>query len=180
MTGSAPAVASQRLFLALWPPDRVRTALVGLIASLGEFRGRRIAGSSLHLTLAFLGSVEPAHRSCLEHGCARIRAAPFEFVLNQVQTRRRTGILWASSLPAPSSFDPLVRQVRSVLAECAFSPETRQFRAHVTLARNVAQRVGPIDFQPIRWKVNDFCLVRSELGPQGSNYVIEHRWHLVK
>jgi 2'-5' RNA ligase len=55
----------------------------------------------------------------------------------------------------------------------------REFRPHITLARDLPRRRQPEAVQPLLMKVNDFVLVDSRPGPSGSQYEVLRRWPLV-
>ena len=51
---------ARRIFFALWPEDEATGHLAALAHSLAAGGGRAIRPASLHLTLAFVGSVTPS------------------------------------------------------------------------------------------------------------------------
>ena len=58
-------------------------------------------------------------------------------------------------------------------------PETREYRAHITLARKVKR--GPRQPQPVQtisWKVDRFVLVESVPEPRGVRYEVLRSWTL--
>jgi len=166
----------ERLFLALWPDDAVRTALAGLTADVSA--GRVVAAVNLHLTLVFLGAVDAGRRACIETICAGMRAPIFELLLTDVRWRSRAGIVWAAPAQAPDALCRLAVDLNAGLKTCGVVPETRPLRAHVTLARDVRRRPALALAKPIRWTVSEFCLVSSHLGRGGSRYIVERAWRL--
>lgn len=163
---------TERLFFALWPDDAVRARLAPLAAACG---GRRVPGDSLHLTLAFLGPTDAARRDCCERAAAAVPFVPFELVLSEVQWQRRRGIVWAVAAEVPAELAALVAALNEGLRGCGYAPEARAFRAHVTLARKV-RRARPGSLDPVRWAVDRFWLVSSQLAPGGSRYTLERCW----
>lgn len=170
--------AAERLFLALWPEDAVRTALQALVASLRTVDARVIPAGNLHLTLVFLGAVDSARRRCVEQVCDSVRARKMVLALERVRSRAHGGVLWIEPAATPLALDELVDELRRSLGRCEFEAEARPFRAHVTLARAMRRRVAPIAPPPIVWNVRDFCLVKSTLEPSGARYEIQRRWAL--
>ncbi|MEK7734146.1 MAG: hypothetical protein AAB329_01730, partial [Pseudomonadota bacterium] len=76
---------------------------------------------------------------------------------------------------------------------CGLEPETRPFKAHLTLARNVRRysgigRGGRVaarmrhervdDVAPVEWPVTALMLVSSETRPHGARYTILREWPL--
>lgn len=166
-----------RLFIALWPDAVVRSNIAEAIANL-ELRGRVTAANKLHVTLVFLGEIDPTRRSCIEQGLASIEASPFEFVLSQPVWRRRSAMVWLTASAVPASLRDLVTQLRAALVSCGHSPDPRPYRLHLTAARNVHRFTHGRVFAPISWRVSDFCLVSSTLSASGSEYSIVKRWPL--
>ncbi|MDH5265059.1 MAG: RNA 2',3'-cyclic phosphodiesterase, partial [Betaproteobacteria bacterium] len=55
-----------RLFFALWPDAAARAALADLArATANRYGGRAVPAANLHLTLVFLGEVDPARIAAL-------------------------------------------------------------------------------------------------------------------
>lgn len=164
--------STERLFFALWPDEAVRARLAPLVAA---YDGRHVRPENLHLTLAFLGATDAARRICYERAADRVVVVPFDLVFTKVQWQRRRGIVWAAAPEIPVELAALVSSLNASLGECGYAPETRPFRAHVTLARKV-RRGRPVMGDPIRWRVERFCLVSSQLSAGGSRYTIERCW----
>ena len=61
---------NQRLFFALWPDEGTRERLATL--ALDDITVRWVSRDNLHVTLAFLGSVDKHARSCVEHVASQI------------------------------------------------------------------------------------------------------------
>lgn len=173
-----PRLDSQRLFLALWPDDGVRAQLETAAQPLAGQGGRVIAAPNLHVTLVFLGAADTARRACIEAALATVRGEPFEFTLTRLEWRRRTGIAWLAADEIPAALHALLQAVNATLVPCDHVAESRPYRLHVTLARNVRRPVRAQAVAPIRWRADEFCLVSSALTPQGSRYTVERCWRL--
>ncbi len=179
MSESLPSrAATERLFLALWPDDAVRTALQELVAGLGPVEARVIPAHNLHLTLVFFGEVDEVRRRCVEQVCDGVRAREIVLPLDRIRSRARVGVLWIEPAAMPTAMTDLVRELGLSLQQCRFEPETRPYRAHVTLARAMRRRLAPISPTPIVWRAHEFCLVKSILEPGGARYEIRRRWPL--
>ena len=74
-------VRSRRMFFALWPDDEATGHLSALAHSFAAEGGRAIRPVSLHLTLAFVGSVTPGQVEDLE----RIAAEEEIFVAGKAE-----------------------------------------------------------------------------------------------
>jgi len=172
--------ASQRLFFALWPAPELQQALAERAReALGERKTRRIPAQNLHITLAFLGEVDPAARACAEAAAGRIAAEPFTLGIDRLGCWGRKGLLWAGPSTTPPQLEALAADLGEALASgCGFQRERRPFRAHVTLARKVPRMPERIAMAPLEWAVSRFVLVASELGPEGASYTVVGEWPL--
>lgn len=168
---------TERLFLALWPNDQLRSQLVATRDALTFQGGRPVAADNLHVTLVFLGNQDAERRQCIEKAVSDVRAARFTFALTEVEWRRRTGILWFVGNDEPLLL-ALVTSLQAALTLCGHAPETRRFRPHVTLARDVRQGPRRQPIAPIHWTADDISLVSSRQGRSGSQYTVERRWPL--
>jgi 2'-5' RNA ligase len=170
---------TDRLFFALWPDDELRSTLAArlppLLAGLG---GKPQRHDQWHVTLEFLGEVARDRQAALLEAAARVRAEPFTVFFDQLDHWRKPQVvcLAASRIPAPLA--GLIAGLRTELAQAGFTPEAREFRPHVTLARKVkAARRARLD-PPLAWPADRFALVRSVTAPAGSRYEPLHWWNL--
>jgi len=83
-----------RLFFALWPPRESAQALARWAAAL---QGKAIPAEKIHLTLAFLGGVEPQKAIA---AARQVRGEPFDLPLDTAKYWRDSHIVWAGK-PSP-------------------------------------------------------------------------------
>jgi len=184
MSGSPPpesvrAERQHRLFFALWPDDALRSTLAPRIRALQPPGvGRPQRPDQWHVTLEFLGSVPASRVAAARDAAAQVRAAPCETVFDAVEFWRRPEVLTLVARVLPPSLDSLVVQLRAALAATGFEPESRPFRAHMTLARKVTHPVTPVVFEPLHWPALDFSLVESVTDRAGSVYTPLATWNL--
>ena len=161
-----------RLFVALELADEVLEALAETSASLrGSVRGRFVAPDSLHVTLAFLGEVEPYRVDdaidALEQGCAGFGA--IEAALGELGSfgRRSSATLWQGFRDA-EPLGELAASVRGALRDRGFSFDDKPFRAHVTLMRAAGLRSGELPMPALASGLLDtVTLFKSDLsGPR--------------
>jgi len=173
------AERQHRLFFALWPSDDLRSELAPSIRNLQPAGvGRPQRPDQWHVTLEFLGSV-PASRVAEARAAAdQVRAGQCEVCFDAVEFWRRPEVLTLVARELPLPLDGLVGQLRGALADRGFEPESRPFRAHMTLARKVPHPVTLGAFEPLRWPVQDFALVESITDRAGSVYTPLARWNL--
>jgi RNA 2',3'-cyclic 3'-phosphodiesterase len=171
---------TRRLFFALWPDDLIRASIVERTAGhLRAAGGRPTSRASLHVTVAFLGSVVESRLGCVNAATAEVVAEPFELALTQVDHWKRSRILALQPAESPAALVALVGSVWRALRECAFEAETRPFRTHVTLARDArAPRGLAPDIEPVRWHVRELSLMESITAPEGTRYERLQSWPL--
>lgn len=151
-----------RLFLALWPPGPAREALGALARRVAaETGGRAVPAANLHLTLAFLGEVDPVRESRIPAAVEGIDAPAFELTLERLGAFPKTGVAWAGCASVPSALASLQAQIDARLREAGFDLERRAFAPHLTLARRITQPPGRRDIDAVSWRVEAFSLVES-------------------
>ncbi len=163
-----------RLFFALWPDAAARVALLDARGgSLQDVRPAR--PNDLHLTLVFIGDVEPECLSCIEAAGDDVVLGPFALRLDRVETWPRQHLLAAVPTAPPPDLFNLVSQLQHNLMPCGIQPEPRRFRPHVTLARKAPRREPAA--LGIDWPVREFVLARSGT-PGGGGYRVLRSWLL--
>jgi 2'-5' RNA ligase len=165
-----------RHFFAAWPDPAAAEALAALARQAVETcGGRPVPVGKLHLTLAFLGEVEPARIPALA-SCVPVRAAAFRFDLDRLGCFRRAGVAWAGSSAPARELLRMQEKLTGRLAGAGFAVEDREYTPHVTLARRIERALPAAAVPPIAWNVNALTLVRSEPGT--GRYTIVERWPL--
>lgn len=166
-----------RLFFALWPDAAARAALEHWAAAFqGIAGGRATRSDSIHMTLAFLGATEPARLDELKAAASGVPVAPFELVLDQAGFWKHKRLAWAGARDTPAALEAMVGGLRAALAAARFAFDPKPFVPHITLVRKARPGFALPRFEPIRWQVEGFVLVRSVTRPAGSDYVVESRW----
>ena len=173
-----------RLFVALRPPAPIRDAL---LMTIGGVEGARWQDDGqLHLTLRFVGEIDPPQAEDLAAELGRIEAPRFELKIAGVghfEKKDRLHALWAAVVPSPP-LDVLQQKVERACQRIGLEPEHRKFTPHLTLARlggrsgavgewlaaNGALSAGP-------WPIDEFRLYESQLTPAGPLYepIISYR-----
>ncbi|OHC66654.1 MAG: 2'-5' RNA ligase [Rhodocyclales bacterium RIFCSPLOWO2_02_FULL_63_24] len=164
---------SRRVFFALWPDDEAVGHLSALAHHLATGGGRLMRPASLHLTLAFVGSVTPSQVDQLEAIAAGVRAEAFDLSLDRLGFWPQRGILWAGCRQTPAPLRSLAGLLAGELRAAGFAVEQRSGSAlapHVTLARRVRCTSMPRLETPIGWRVGEFALVETHLHPSAASY----------
>jgi len=173
------AAAPARVFFALWPDDAITDKLVRVATTAHDaFGGRRMRRETLHLTLAFIGTVAPQRIEALAAVAAAVRIPAFTLRLDRLRGLPRKHLAWIESASPPSALAALATELHTRLAAASFPLEASPFNAHVTLLRNARNAATPPPQPPIDWPVRDFVLVQSHLDAAGASYRCLGRWGL--
>jgi|SRR5215470_9706686 len=165
-----------RLFFALWPGEEVRARLAAWARRLhAACGGRPTRVENLHMTLAFLGSVESERVAAIERAAGEVAAASCTLVLDRPGVWR--DIVWAGASAVPPELDTLVHELRGALARSRVDFDAKEFASHVTLLRDARSKPPAMpELEPIRWDVGGFALVSSRLQAGGSRYEVLESW----
>lgn len=171
MTGPARNSTFGRLFLALWPDWRLRSALA-LYRDAWHWpaHARRVRTDKLHLTLHFIGAVPAARAAGLLSGLA-VPFDAFEVVLDRPA-------VWPQGLAVlePQTVPPPLAALHAVLGEVLHAADlpvaARPFIPHVTLARRAVGARPSAQAVALHWAVSGYVLVASRLGAEGGYRVL--------
>ena len=175
-----------RTFIALEPPGMLRLAVGELSAALeGRLAGMKwVKPNLVHLTLRFLGEIEPGRIGAVSEAVAEAagKVAPFELGVTRIGhfgPERRPRVLWLG-LCASRELSALAQRLETCLDSAGFGRADRPFRAHLTLARAGRKPPGPApDWDALagsappqwpRWSVNQVSVIKSTLTPSGPLY----------
>ena len=168
-----------RLFFALWPDVAERAALAAATrAALHAAGGRVVPRENLHVTLAFLGSVPEDRVAGLRAAALGVRVAPFVLVLERLAHFARARVLAAMPAGEPTALRALTAQLRERLAAAGFPTDPGPFRAHLTLAREVAQPREDLHMTAVALRCASFALVESRTERTGALYSVIDSWPL--
>lgn len=164
-----------RLFFGIPLPHRQAEIIAAWRDSL-TLRGRPVAASNLHLTLAFLGD-QPADRLAeLSEIASRIEASQFSLTLDRL-TISHHGLLALGPASPPSALLDLESQLREGLLACGYPLDTREFWPHVTLARRCLVRPG-LSAPSYACQIKRFALYQSINDGRGMAYIPLLHWLL--
>jgi 2'-5' RNA ligase len=176
----------RRLFFALWPDETERQRLVHATAgAAGVSGGRLVPAESLHVTLAFLGSV-PERRIPDLHPPARQVAKAFAQDARPPPLRFDRVAHWAGAriLCALAADEAralaLAAALRDTSAAAGFSPDLKPFHPHVTVARKVVRASVPQALHPVLWRFDAFTLLDSHSAAAGPVYSVIESYPLFK
>jgi RNA 2',3'-cyclic 3'-phosphodiesterase len=154
-----------RLFFALRPPQPAAAALESLARSLAEeVGGKPVPQEKIHMTLAFLGDVDPARIADASREAERVPRTGFRVVLDRLGAFRSARVAWAGCRETGPELAALQRTLDARLREAGFELEDRAFTPHLTLVRKIAAPVRGKAMAPIEWPAEALLLMRSEAG----------------
>lgn len=126
---------------------------------------------NLHLTLAFLGNSNAQQEACYRHALSDLKFSPMALDIEQMGFWREPRILWASTKETPAALIALVENIHTLMQPYGFIPETRPFRAHITLKRKYPSPAPDWGMRPpVRWLADTVALVWSQSTRQGVCY----------
>jgi len=175
-----------RVFVAVFPPPKVREALVEAARALPTNAFRLTASQRVHLTLKFLGEVPPEDLPRASSALERIgqRGEPFDATISgfgAFPSAPRARILWAGIGQGAEGFRVLSRAVEDLLEPEGFAREDKPFVPHLTLGRS--RRPVPFDLDAaslprLGFSVGALDLVESRQGASGVTYSVLERYPL--
>lgn len=176
-----------RAFVAIDLPEAHRRQLAAHLKACAQIAPayRWVPPENLHLTLRFLGGLEPAALAQLRSELGAVRGQPFQIALDgrgAFGPRRAPRVVW---LGLGQGADGCARMAEAVETAChavGLEPESRPFHAHLTLARARPEARGLPDLPlpPVLepWTVTDFVLFQSRLGGRTPVYAELQRFGL--
>ncbi len=168
----------RRLFFGLPIDEATRSAIDKAVRGPIRGRGRRVPPDNLHMTLAFLGGIEPQRLPEIEALAAGVAAEPFRMDLGRLGYWARPRVIWLAPLEVPPALLELVAELQARLGENGLPREERPFAPHVTLVRKAGGPPAAEAIAPIPWAVDRFCLFESVSDDTGVRYVPLACWPL--
>lgn len=179
-----------RTFIAVPMPQAMIAYLQETMHRLRESRLniRWIPASNVHLTLRFLGDIDPSLVPGISAGMdtAVQNVTPFRLTADGpgvFPNLRQARVIWIGLTGEVDRLQQLRAGIEAGMAKCGFREETRPFRAHLTIGRT-RQRVPASDIAAMlaslkesvsdSFKVDRITLYQSTLRPTGAVY---HRLH---
>ena len=149
-----------RLFVAIRFSEEIRREL---LAAADTLRAQTVSGNfsrpeNLHLTLAFIGETDETGK--LRRVLDGLDAAPFPLT---VGGSGRFGDTWWVGVDRSPALAKLAGDLRQGLLDAGFAIDTKPFRPHITIARQVLLD-GPVTFDvPMtEMDVSRISLMKSE------------------
>ena len=177
---------SIRCFIAIEIPEPIRNQLARIQGTLRKQiqKASWVKPGNIHLTLKFLGEVDPADLEAIgeaitettkRHRCFSLRIGG----VGAFPSLARPRVIWAGLKVGAEPVSALAQDINVALSYCGFSTDTQKFNPHLTIAR----LKGRIDLRPYtnqyrqydridraEMTVNAISLIQSQLHPQGAIY----------
>lgn len=123
---------------------------------------------NLHMTVAFIGELEPARAATLAQECDDLAAEPCDWTIDMLGSFPRARVVWAGGTVTPELATCAAR-ARARLDHCGIPFDRKAFVPHVTLFRNVRRfdGTGPLA-APVPWRsahVALYAAARDAGGP---------------
>lgn len=173
-----------RMFFALWPDENIRTRIANAAAALRLGGEVRLAPrENYHLTLAFVGAVESSGLAVLQQIGRAQQGAACTIRFDAFDYWAEPRVVVASAREPPAVLMELWTRLHQDLGRCqAILGRLHlhaSLRAHITLARKVAQAPVLQAMSPICWNATSFSLVRSDPRGAHSVYTVVDTWSLL-
>lgn len=169
---------TSRLFFALWPDDETRQTLARLKRSLPSKDFKWVQPHNLHVTLVFLGHVDPATELAIKQSVNDISAQPFTLTFDSLSYWSKPRILCLSCKQVTPEAAKLAAELDIRVRANGLLTDSRPYIPHITLARH-ACHVPDIKFEPIAWRAEAFCLVESCSETGGVRYKVIQQWPFI-
>jgi len=175
---------SHNLFFALQPDEKVRAQIEAVAHRLkneNSASGRWVKPHRYHLTLRYLGAhgtLPEALLTAADDCGDRVHAPPFAFALDIAGSFANRSIpWWIGCGHMPPGLGALWDAISAGLAPHGLPAPAEDRAPHVTILRDADRRLIPMPIEPIAWRVEEFVLVDSLLGP-GASHTVLRRWRL--
>lgn len=167
-----PAAEShKRLFIALWPSTAQRKHIVERMQPFAAaIPGKVVIPANYHVTLVFIGSFAESRIAELRERIAAVPLQPVEIQLDHFEYWKKPRIVCLAASRIPPALADLVDNLNAALTPLGFVPETRRYRAHLTLSRKASARPAADLDEPISLHWDHFRLVESVSTEKGVRY----------
>ncbi|HEY0426933.1 MAG TPA: RNA 2',3'-cyclic phosphodiesterase [Pyrinomonadaceae bacterium] len=185
----------KRVFVAIDVSDEARRRVSAYSETLRrEFPHLRAGwekAEKLHLTLKFLGDANEGQLNNLSETVGKIAGQISTFKLEIGGTGvfpspRNARVLWLGVKDEKGSLLKMSEILEGESAKIGFRPETRNFKAHLTVARlrepnnavEIARKHLQNEFEPVEFEVSEIVIYESKLQSTGSIYSIVSKYEL--
>jgi 2'-5' RNA ligase len=185
-----------RAFIAIPVPETVTEYLHQVQKRLDapEVNIRWVKSGNIHLTLKFLGDIDPSSVGAIADQMDAVAGARLPFELNAsgfgvFPNQRRARVLWVGLGGGVACLASLWEALEMGLATIGIKRDKRRFNPHLTIGRSRrrfdvqmlgASSVRLADMTSDSFNVDRLLLIKSVLKPTGAEYTPLHVSHLAK
>ncbi|GBE19743.1 2',5' RNA ligase family [archaeon BMS3Abin17] len=178
-----------RIFIAIESSEHVKSKIFHESETLQKknfFKGKFVDKKNLHFTLKFLGEISEEKLGDIEKKLKEIKFNRFECEVGKAgvfDSEKHIRTIWVGLIS--DKLKELEKKISEKLSE--FSKNSKEFSSHITLARvksvinkeNLVKHIRGMHFKNLKFEVNEFLLMKSELTEFGPIYRIIERFKLV-
>ena len=177
---------SIRCFVAIEIPEPIQNQLARIQGSLSKQiqKASWVKPGNIHLTLKFLGDVDPDNLESIKEAVERATSRHRSFSLRiggvgAFPNLARPRVMWTGVRVGGERVSALAQDINLALSHCGFSLDTKKFNPHLTVAR-LKER---IDLRPYTDQYSQYdridgavmtidaiSLIQSQLHPKGTIY----------
>lgn len=178
----------KRIFIAVSISEEARRKISDYIETLqSEFNNLKVGwekAEKLHITLKFLGDVEPEKLSVLLEAIEKKAGILSKFTVSIERTgvfpnERKARILWLGLIDESGGLRKIYELLENECEKIGFKKEKRAFLPHLTIARlrtphestQLAKKHLAKEFEPAGFEVCEIVIYESRLQPSGSVYI---------
>ena len=160
-----------RIFFALWPDAVIREQLSNASNSIPVERpARRVPDYNLHLTLHFIGNVYQDQLVCMQQQASLVEAEGFELDIDCQGHFSKPRVAWLGCSGIPARCGIFTINWGKAWVIVITNPSCGVYHPHITVARKIKSIAACGDFEPMRWRVENFVLVESRSIASGVKY----------
>ncbi len=178
----------KRCFISINIPKEVSNKIEKIQNSLPDFNGKKTETENLHLTLKFLGEIKEEEIDKIKDILRNIKFSKFELRAGELGafSPKFIRIIWLHLIGGEELQKKIDKEISTKFEK--FGKEKR-FMSHLTIARvkslkgenkeNFLEKLNSIEIPQISFCVQEFCLMSSELTPEGAKHRVIERFGLV-
>ena len=177
-----------RLFIALDLPENIKDLLYSIQSKLknSNVKANWVFKKNMHLTLKFLGEVSDSKLDLIKERLRELKSKKLEIKLENLgvfPNENFINIIWIGIEKNKNLFD-LQNKIDEVSLD--ISKTSMKFTGHLTLARikkiknkeEFIKNLNSLKLENIKFKINEFKLLKSRLRREGPEYITLETYHL--
>jgi 2'-5' RNA ligase len=171
-----------RCFISVNMPENVRRGIKKIQEQLPEFKGKKTEIENLHLTLKFLGEIDEVKIGEVKEKLREIKIEKFETEIDEIGvfSEKFIRIVWLHLKNCVA----LQKKIDDSLL--GLFEKERRFMSHLTIARvkyipdkrKFLEELKKIKIEKIRFMMDRFYLMKSELTSEGPRYSVLEEYNL--